>query len=569
MIIRRILLGWLLCIALAASCARGNDVGQEETSSASGGGGGPGQGGASASGAGGGTANPCEGVTCNTPPPNTCADAGNLTVYAPMGTCAGGQCNYGSSKVPCPNGCANNACTGDPCIGVSCLTPPANTCADATHVTVNESPGACNNGMCVYPSHLEFCANGCANGMCNGDPCIGVMCNAPPANYCSGPNDLTVYDVPGACMAGTCKYMNHTQFCAFGCVNGMCSGDPCLGVTCMSPPAAFCSGPNTVTVFDPVGSCMNGICSYPSMGALCPKGCVNGKCVACAVQADCPAGQWCNNATCVPCGDDQHCGPSCLNCTQTGQFCNAASTACIACVIDSQCGAGQYCNAGTCAACNTPQHCGAGCVACSGTTPACNGSACVCSGGSCGPYNQCTGGVCAECSTDASCGMNCTACAAPTPRCLDQGMTSACVQCLTNADCMAPTVCTNHACVAGCPLPVDACMTGVQDRKGCANARILGRSTAGTPAGYTASPTTFAASNLMDAAGCDDSGNDHSYRIFMRQGESITVSLSTGAECLGASWFATLKFYTNAGCNSTACTTTALCDSGKSTTTKS
>jgi hypothetical protein len=124
-------------------------------------------------------------------------------------------------------------------------------------------------------------------------------------------------------------------------------------------------------------------------------------------------------------------------------------------------------------------------------------------------------------------------------------------------------------CGAGCPLPADACNTGTQDRKGCANARIIGRSAAGTPAGYTTSPTSCSASNLMDAASCSDSGNDHTYRVFMRQGETMTVTLSTGAECLGSTWYATLKFHTNAGCSSTACTSLALCTANVSNTTKS
>jgi hypothetical protein len=116
---------------------------------------------------------------------------------------------------------------------------------------------------------------------------------------------------------------------------------------------------------------------------------------------------------------------------------------------------------------------------------------------------------------------------------------------------------------------VDACTTGNQSRQGCTNARIIGRMTAGTPAGYTTSPTTCSSMNLMDVGGCADAGFDHTYRIFMRQGESITAMLSTGAECLGSTWFATLKFMTNAGCNSTQCTTNVLCDANNSSTTNS
>ena len=100
---------------------------------------------AGASGSDGGS-NPCEGVTCNQPPSNTCASASTLHVYGSNGYCDAGQCIYPASDVTCPSGCASGACTGDPCIGVTCGNPPANVCADASNLKVYETPGSCSGG---------------------------------------------------------------------------------------------------------------------------------------------------------------------------------------------------------------------------------------------------------------------------------------------------------------------------------------------------------------------------------------------------------------------------------------
>lgn len=561
-------------LTIAASCAKGGTV-QEPTGT---GGGSGGKGGAATSvstttgtaGGGGGTggsggANPCEGVTCHTPPANVCADASKLTVFDANGTCAQGTCSYGSHEETCPNGCAAGSCSGDPCIGVTCSSPPANVCADATHVTVYDAAGACNGGACAYGSHQEFCPNGCANGACNGDPCIGVSCNAPPANYCSGANELTVYEVPGACTAGSCNYQKHTEFCAFGCVAGMCSGDPCVGVSCTTPPATYCSGPSTKRVYNPTGACSGGTCSYTYTDQACAHGCVNGVCLECMATADCPAGKWCNGNTCAACNDDQHCGTSCANCAASGDVCNAASTACVDCVIDAQCGAGEWCNANVCSGCGDAQHCGPSCVTCSGTTPSCNGTSCVCSGASCGAYNQCAGGACVECNTNAACGSACAACGGTTPLCLDEGATSKCVQCLSNTDCVAPKVCAaaTKTCVDACTLPTNACANGTQNRNGCANARVIGRSVAGSAAGFSISDDTCSASDSFDdSSSCWDANSDHAYRIFMRKNESIQITLETGWDCPynWSFWYATLKIFSNGGCTDTACTNKVFCD---------
>ncbi len=545
--------------------AGGNSAGSAgDAGSAGGAGEGGGTSGSSSGGAGAmGGGGPCDGVQCDMPPANTCADADNLLVYAAPGACDAGNCSYSSSTKPCPGGCANGACSGDPCIGVTCNTPPASVCADANNLTVYDPPGNCNAGNCEYGSHTEFCPGGCAMGSCTGDPCIGVTCNTPPANYCSGPNELTVGDTPGTCTNGNCSYTSHTEFCSFGCSGGACDGDPCAGVTCNSPDAPYCVDANTKRTFASAGTCTDGNCSYAPTDANCPYGCQDGVCRECSGNTDCGSGKWCDNFVCKTCDDNAHCGASCTDCAASGDVCNAAGTACVGCVNDIDCGSGNWCNGSTCAACDTAAHCGPSCAACTGATPECAGGSCLCTPTSCPTNQTCSGGQCAVCATSSSCGPSCTACGGATPHCKAAGSTSSCVECTTNAHCGTDEVCdSSGSCVPdGCPPPAVACANGSESRDRCSGARTISRLDASDSSGYLVSSDTCNAHDRFDDSGsCYDAGYDHTYRIYLRQAESIQISLNTSWGCQSSFWDATIKLYSNAGCNDTACTNKVICD---------
>ncbi|MBI5531284.1 MAG: hypothetical protein HY898_01115 [Deltaproteobacteria bacterium] len=510
-----------------------------------------------------GSVNPCSGVTCDDPPANECADAQNLKVYNSTGTCDNGSCQYGSSLTACNYGCASNACTGDPCVGVSCNKPPINTCSDTTHLTVYDVPGACSDGQCSYTSHEEYCKFGCVNDVCNGDPCVGQTCTQAPASFCSGPDSLTVYDSPGTCKNGACAFTNHEEYCSYGCEAGACKGDPCAGVTCNQPPANYCAGPDTLRTHATTGTCSNGNCTYTTTDVPCSHGCDNAKCKDCAVNTDCGSAKWCNQAVCTACDTAQHCGASCTDCTATSQVCSNATT-CVQCMIDSHCGSGSWCNANSCAPCNTAQHCGAGCVVCSGQTPSCTSGSCVCDSSSCPSNNQCVGGACTVCKTDAACGATCQPCASPTPRCLDEGATSKCVQCLVDGDCTGGKVCNaSHSCVdPGCPPPADSCNNGTQSRSGCSNARIIGRKVAATSTGFKIIDDTCSASDKFDdSSSCWDANADHAYRLYMRKNDSASIDITSSWDCQSSysSWNVTLQIWGNTGCGDLACTNKLVC----------
>lgn len=478
----------LIVAGLAAgSCASGGQLasGAGDTTSGGTAGGSLGRGGAtsgssssttattsSASGGGGtGGKNPCEGVPCNTPPPSLCSGA-DLVIHAQVGTCSEGQCTYNQTTQACPNGCANAMCNGDPCLGVTCNSPPPATCANATTLDVPQAPGTCNAGACSYASTQINCAFGCTGNQCANDPCAGVTCNQPAASFCVDATHLRVRDLPGACDAansGACAYTTHDELCAFGCVNGACSGDPCVGVVC-PPKASYCSDASTLVHYD-AGQCTTGLpCTYGSMSTPCANGCVNGQCVVCTTSSQCAAGNWCNNHQCLSCNTDLHCGPSC--------------------------------------------------VACGGATPKCSGATCV--------------------------------------------------QCVGDADCGGGMVCSGNTCVTGgCTPPTSACTTSGSQDGNCANAYVISRTAAGAAAGFVVNNTyglCNRTNDFTDNTCGGGTGSDAAYKLFMRQGETANIQLTRGSATCTMGWGGaiSLKIFeapcdASCNCSTTTCSTRDYC----------
>jgi len=317
-------------------------------------------------------ANPCMGVSCTTPPANECADATNLRTYATVGTCDMGKCSYTASSITCPSGCSGGKCTSDPCLGVTCGSPPKAYCSDSTHLTRYVSPGTCSGGTCSYTTEVVYCGFGCTGDVCTGDPCASVTCDKPPASYCSGPNNLVVYDATGSCSAGTCTYGNRTEYCSFGCAGGKCSGDPCSGVTCTTPPASYCSGANTLRTFAATGTCSTGTCTYAPTDKTCVGGCVAGVCKDCSAPSDCGSGKTCTGGTCVTCDSITACGPTCSACSGATPVCAGITTGCTCTSSPDSCGGTtSWCNtSGACVACSTGS-CGNGRCDCGETSSSC------------------------------------------------------------------------------------------------------------------------------------------------------------------------------------------------------
>ena len=252
----------------------------------------------------------CEGMYCDKPPARHCKDDSTLLVFSPRGPCSSAdgvaECLYSTREIPCESKCENGYCVEDPCLGVTCTVPPASYCS-GSELVVFEPGGRCDKGACVYDSHREACANGCDAGQCVDQPCVGVTCASPPASYCVDGVTLRSFG-SGTCEQGTCVYAPTDETCEAGCNAGQCAGDPCNGVLCNTPPPSACTGDGALRAWDgQPGQCVDGGCEYATFDQACGGGCDAGQCVgdACAgVTCASPPADYCaDDATLVRYGD--------------------------------------------------------------------------------------------------------------------------------------------------------------------------------------------------------------------------------------------------------------------------
>jgi hypothetical protein len=100
---------WTMALFLvAAGCSSGPAPGSDGGD----GNDGAGDSGADGSGDDGGGGPPCAGVVCDQPPADTCLDASTLSVHDPNGTCDpdDGTCHYQETQRTCPHGCEAGQC---------------------------------------------------------------------------------------------------------------------------------------------------------------------------------------------------------------------------------------------------------------------------------------------------------------------------------------------------------------------------------------------------------------------------------------------------------------------------
>lgn len=218
---------------------------------------------------------PCAGKVCDQPPSDQC--------YLPTGSCIDGACSYTAlTGARCDDGdactggdtCSNTGtCAGTP---LSCNTPPLPKCTpDKTASIHPDVRGTCSKAVCTYATTEVPCAFGCddTTGLCKGDPCAGVTCNAPPSQC-----RLAL----GACTNGVCAYglkpanadCDDGDPCTVADVcsaSGNCAGQP---KTCNSPPAPTCDHGTSVG-FSRAGTCeeSTGTCVYVEHDRECAIGC--------------------------------------------------------------------------------------------------------------------------------------------------------------------------------------------------------------------------------------------------------------------------------------------------------
>ena len=416
------------------------------------------------------------------------------------------------------------------------------------------------------------------------DACADVSCETPPADFCSGPEYLTVYEATGQCAAGRCEYDSTPHWCSNGCgtregddqCNVECQpSDPCCtdggeyrgdDVRCGATPVdsrfscegsacgsdalverqyAYCTGnesgcgaSNLVweapTLLDACGA--GQLCVASPLTATCEAcdgGDAGGACSECAIDDHCEKGNYCDGGACRACDSDAHCGTACQDCTETGATCSDQGV-CVECDGSSGCGLGSWCDNGTCSTCDVNDHCTLFCFRCGSfpfddEQPVCGGfwDGCVCTETSCAePWEACDGTSCTICHEDNSCGVSCGACSGSTPGCVDLGDWSRCEECRTDAHCDSGLVCdVDHECVGpqSCSgPPLDACYDGIGFGESCEDAIIIDREDAADGARRTGDLTN---ARDNDSSCTNATGGDLFYRVFMMAGETLTVHM--------------------------------------------
>ena len=539
--------------------------------------------------------NPCQGVTCTTPPASVCTDATTLKSSAPQGTCAGGACRYAETFTTCQFGCASGRCVNDPCAGVSCSQPPAPFCASTTTLRTFPTSGVCASGSCLYAPTDTTCPFGCASGRCVNDPCAGVSCTTPPASACLNATTLRTFGSGGVCSAGSCLYSPTDSTCQFGCANGACVGNPCQGVTCSTPPAATCLNPTTLRTFSTAGTCSGGACSYAVQDTACQFGCVNGRCTnnPCqGVTCNAPPASTCVSATtlrtfssagtctagaCSYASSDALCAFGCANGACTGNPCQGVSCntppapACLTPTTLRTFTPAGTCTNGACSYAPQDTTCPFGCAngACTGnpcqgvtcSTPPANTCLSTTTLRTFNPAGTCSGGACTYASQDTTCPFGCANGACTGNPC--QGVTCATPPAST---CVSPTTlrtfsssgtCAGGACTYGssdttCPF---GCASGA-----CVNDPCQGVTCSTPPARTCLSPTTlrtFSPSGTCSGGGCSYTPSDMQCAFGCVAGacvndpcQGVTCSTPPATTCVGS---AVRTFAATGTCASGAC----------------
>lgn len=103
-----------------------------------------------------------------------------------------GSCLAGA-QTACSFGCLGTACAPDPCTGVTCTTPPATVCENATTIRSYVSPGTCSSAtqqaVCSFARTDTVCPSGLVCG--SGGSCVQPGSGAAP----STPSNLTATTV--------------------------------------------------------------------------------------------------------------------------------------------------------------------------------------------------------------------------------------------------------------------------------------------------------------------------------------------------------------------------------------
>ncbi len=193
------------------------------------------------------------------------SDQCNGDILKTNGVCVDGITTF--DETFCDYGCENAECSINPCeqtiyvnvnlndgdnvdskevkIIIEAFDPCANvTCGDYCDGFTYYSSGMCSEGNCSYTSEVNSTSCGWHEPYCYSESDCGTdgFINGP---YCSDDFKLDqdrnwTCENPGG-QEAVCTYVDTTEVienCEFGCDNGICKEDPCLGLTCEN----YCDG---------------------------------------------------------------------------------------------------------------------------------------------------------------------------------------------------------------------------------------------------------------------------------------------------------------------------------------
>jgi hypothetical protein len=489
----------------------------------------------------------CDGKgACRKHVAGTVCKAGTCGSGAVMGiqVCDGdGRCKAGPATICAPYDCdaTTNACV------VTCR-------SDADCV----SGVTCVNGSCGPKPRGAVCAKDgdCASGFCTDGVCCNVRCRGAcvSCDQVGRGGSCWPVDEGNPDPRGMCRDQGPAS-CG---QTGACDG---LGGCSLYAAETVCVAPScSADLLNTAGTC-NGLgrCQAPGVRSCAPYRCSDGACIArCAGDADCVAGQVCQNGSCGPkpngqpcasagecvsnlCVDglccDSACGGACRSCALPSSMGKCASVpagavdprhVCVdqgagSCGTDGKCDGASGCNKYEPGTQCAPETCAAGvytppaacsesgaCVAPDATTCApfaCNGARCfvACTtDDNCAPGQVCRDNSCGLKPNGAFCAdrRECTSGNCAQGVCCATGCASACKSCALTT---TMGLCTNVP--DGLPDPTGTCLDqgaascGGNGRCQAGACQVYPQGTACKPATCPSGTTTFTPAGSCDGAG--------------------------------------------------------------------
>lgn len=255
-------------------------------------------------------------------------DTGTACVTSSAATCEAG-CPAGTTCSPTDGVCRNS------CETTECLKDQ--TCTNRLCVGTDQHEGTSGGGGADGGGGSGAGGSGSSTAGAAGGPdadsCSGKVCNDPPEPSCKSAGELTSYDATGSCTDGVCNYQSHVTAC--DCHADVCVDDPCIGKLCNDPPANECKNTKTQTSYAASGTCTDGDCAYEATDKPCDSNQLcggAGVCSVCKTNTSCGAScSACGVSTpvckdlgttskCVACTSDDDCG--------SGKSCDTATNVC-------------------------------------------------------------------------------------------------------------------------------------------------------------------------------------------------------------------------------------------------